>query len=206
MKEEWDKGFVEVTGEDVWLLPSVDKGGVSLTCIGSGGQNWLVTKAVLIDGKTLCWSIPFKAVPGGVCELTLTEKNALDLRPIFNEIIPLPPPDSPSAGDMSLRQYDIADLQRQMGGKKLLELLIERTGRENWEGVRIGRSEPPILQRPSASDAQRLMYLPGPDSNWLMVHATDAMHKKIEGVLRELREAPNKPAEPESAAPAVLPR
>ncbi len=427
IESQWDYGFGEVTGKDVFFLRSgagevvvssrlfVSRSGsarekpfgeVSGSVGKPGVQRWLVTKAVLINGKTLCWCIPFESKTDGV-RLTLTEKNALDLAPIFDEIIPpsfkpaesltVPEKAAPSAtaapasgaaspldlkikavslpgvslrealeilqtqvgkdrnfvvdphvdtgritldlknvtlgqtlaailkgSDLvfafvpsddliyistkdgcaayeqypepavpdgepelrqmldkktkqvslpgvslseavailkatdwrgvkitidpaalkaargtrifvelhdvplrvalknmllpkdlyydivddsisitifSMRQYDVSDILTQMDGKKLLELIVERTGRELGR-AQIGLSGPSILGGPSDHQPSRLMYVRG---IWLMVCNTNADHKKIESVLQKLREAPSGTVESRGAATAATP-
>ena len=102
----------------------------------------------------------------------------------------------------SMRQYDVGDIVSSMGGKALLEELTERTGRENWDAVQTANLVPPILRSSFDHQPSRLMVLRG---IWLMVNNTEAVHKKIEGVLRELREAPSGSLEPKGAATAATP-
>ena len=44
-----------------------------------------MTKAVTSGDRVLCWSIPFEADPHRSAVITLTEKNALDISPIYDE-------------------------------------------------------------------------------------------------------------------------
>jgi beta-lactamase regulating signal transducer with metallopeptidase domain len=87
--------------------------------------------------------------------------------------------------ELSLRQYDVVDLISSMGGKKLLEMIIDRTGAENWGAVSAAANEKlTILSKSNSDNADRIIYVRG---NWLMVNQVDAIHRKIMILLAELR-------------------
>ena len=102
MEVAWDFGFRDTPGNEVSLLTSGSR-----KLIGSNlpaGKRWLVTKAVISGDKVLCWSIPFEADPHRPAVITLIEKNATDLGPIYDEAMsreinpPVAPvPSSPGA-------------------------------------------------------------------------------------------------------------
>ena len=83
MEVSWDFGFRDTPGNEVYLLTSGSR-----KLMGSNspaGKRWVVTKAVTSGDRVLCWSIPFEADPHRSAVITLTEKNALDISPIYDE-------------------------------------------------------------------------------------------------------------------------
>jgi prepilin-type processing-associated H-X9-DG protein len=111
----------------------------------------------------------------------------------------------PAPQELSLRQYDVADLVSSMGGTKLLETIIDRTGRENWDTYSVLANDERTTwsKLNSGGDSERMIYL---TQNWLMVvNQLEAMHHKLEILLAELRAGtPGAPAHPEPGAASPL--
>lgn len=85
----WNLGFKEVTGDQVGLLvssPDVSMNGHSSN--GPGGKKWIVTKTVRLQGKPVCWCLPFEARLGQEPTLiTLSESNNFDLETTFDKVM-----------------------------------------------------------------------------------------------------------------------
>jgi beta-lactamase regulating signal transducer with metallopeptidase domain len=98
ISSQWDFGFEKVNGSAVNFIRS--GGSVGVYYPGTVGKQWLATRAVNINGKTLCWCIPFDAAESGV-KLALTEENALDLASVFDEVVTggSNPPAAPAKND-----------------------------------------------------------------------------------------------------------
>jgi len=83
MTVNWNLGFRDVTGHDMYLLKSTQFGGPSITSNAPGGKKWVVTKTVQIDGKPSCWCIPVEVKKGKQVAVTLGESNTFDLQGTF---------------------------------------------------------------------------------------------------------------------------
>ena len=100
--------------------------------------------------------------------------------------------------NLSFRQYDVSDILVQVKASGFLALLLQVTGRENWDVARVADGEEEtagILERevPASEGPGRVLMLRG---NYLIVNHVARIHKKIEEVLAELR-AGRKLSEPE---------
>jgi len=51
------------------------------------GKKWIVTKAVDIKGKPVCWCIPVEVKTGKQIEVTLNESNIFDLRTTYDNVM-----------------------------------------------------------------------------------------------------------------------
>ncbi|MGA2063010.1 MAG: hypothetical protein ABSG67_21260 [Thermoguttaceae bacterium] len=78
MTVNWDLGFREVTGDQLYLLTGAP-GGNSLSSSGLAGKKWIVTKIVRIKEKPVCWCLPVEVKTGEPIKVTLTEDNVFDL-------------------------------------------------------------------------------------------------------------------------------
>ena len=85
MTVSWDLGFKEVTGDQVDLLVSAPHVFHMVSSNAPGGKKWIVTKIVRIKGKPVCWCIPVTVETGKETQVTLTEKNTLDLESAFDK-------------------------------------------------------------------------------------------------------------------------
>jgi hypothetical protein len=94
----WDIGFMEITGDKIYLLVDFESGKTSetadekgmraaairkeyflLSSNGPDGPKWLASKALRHHDDICCWCIPFEAKKGTTVELTLDLDNALDM-------------------------------------------------------------------------------------------------------------------------------
>jgi len=73
----WDKQFMDVKGDDVYLLFRDEQCGFSSNT--GNGKYYLVTKATMIDDKPAAWVIPFDAVIGSEQDITLDDSNVIIL-------------------------------------------------------------------------------------------------------------------------------
>ncbi len=83
----WDFGFRKITADKLYLLTGHPNPGLGTPGITSGspsGKKWIVTKAVYLDGKPICWCIPVDVKIGSKSEITLSESNAFDLRTAYD--------------------------------------------------------------------------------------------------------------------------
>jgi hypothetical protein len=74
----WNNLFRALRGDQVYLLIP-DCSDIALMSNAPAGKKWLVTKPVQVNGRSVCWSVPFEAVTGEEVEINLTEANLLDL-------------------------------------------------------------------------------------------------------------------------------
>lgn len=79
MTVQWDAGFEDVKGSDLYLLTSAPGRYCTFSSGGAGGKKWIVTKIVSIKGKPACWCLPVEVTPGRKVQVTLTEDNLFDL-------------------------------------------------------------------------------------------------------------------------------
>jgi len=87
MEVGWDKGFKDVTGDEVHLLISAPGVFEGLSSNNPDGKKWLATKIVHIKGKPVCWCIPVTVKTGKETQVTLTENNMLDLESAFDKAL-----------------------------------------------------------------------------------------------------------------------
>jgi RNA polymerase sigma factor (sigma-70 family) len=81
MAAAWDGVFKKVPGNHLYQLRS---GGTQTVASNApDGKKWIVTKAVQIKGKPVCWSFPVKVKTGEEIAVTLTEDKAVDLESAF---------------------------------------------------------------------------------------------------------------------------
>jgi hypothetical protein len=79
MTATWNKGFGDVSGDRIELLTSVP--GVTHSSVSNSpeGRKWVVTKAVDIEGRPVCWCLRVEPRHGKTVKVTLQEGNAFDL-------------------------------------------------------------------------------------------------------------------------------
>ncbi len=87
MKTDWDNGFKDVTGENLYLLT---KKGTELSSNGPVGQKWVVTRTVDIEGRPVCWSIPTEVKTGEKNDLTFDKSNTFDLQTLYDKVMKEP--------------------------------------------------------------------------------------------------------------------
>ncbi|HXX63572.1 MAG TPA: hypothetical protein VEO56_07205 [Bacteroidota bacterium] len=75
----WDHLFKSVSGDKVGLLTDAPEIVHLISATDSGGEKWIVTKAVQTRSQVLCWCVPFRAVVGEESVLALNKDNVLDL-------------------------------------------------------------------------------------------------------------------------------
>jgi len=85
MRIHWDRGFKEVTGDEVYLLTWAPGVSHSLSAMSPDGKKWIVTKIVPLRGKYVCWSLPIEVKAEETIEVTLTEDNLFDLESAFDD-------------------------------------------------------------------------------------------------------------------------
>lgn len=73
----WDKQFMEIKGDEVYLLIKNEMCGFSSNT--GGKRYYLVTKTAVIGERPAAWVIPFDAVTGSEQDITLDDSSALDL-------------------------------------------------------------------------------------------------------------------------------
>jgi len=81
MRITWDRGFRQITGDQLYLLEPDGFHGVSSN--GPGGTKWIATKVATVGGKPACWCIPVQVKTGKQIQVTFTENNMLDLESVF---------------------------------------------------------------------------------------------------------------------------
>ena len=86
----WDRGFREITGDRVGLLQNGFPKPVGGFYSGAVGKKWVVTKAVTVNGKLVCWCLPIEPKPVDPkalekASVDLNEKNMIDLRSLFDK-------------------------------------------------------------------------------------------------------------------------
>jgi hypothetical protein len=90
MMVEWDRCFREVTGNNLWLLtrrPGKEVGENVLSSNSPGGKKWVVTKAVFVNEKPLCWCIPVELIVGEQVVIALNKDNTFDLQTPYDEMM-----------------------------------------------------------------------------------------------------------------------
>jgi len=88
----WADGFEFLSGNDVYLYRKA-KDVDNWYNTYEDGNYWFVTQSILYKKKPICWCIPIRIKPGTKIDLILTEKNAIHLGALFDEIIvEVPPP------------------------------------------------------------------------------------------------------------------
>jgi hypothetical protein len=85
MVAAWDGVFKKVPGNHLYQLRP---GGTQTVASNApDGKKWIVTKAVQIKGKSVCWSFPVKVKTGEEIAVTLTEDKAVDLESAFDSAL-----------------------------------------------------------------------------------------------------------------------
>jgi hypothetical protein len=74
----WKHLFRSVPGDEVYLLIP-GSSDIALMSNALAAKKWVVSMPVQIEGRRLCWSVPFEAVAGSETAINLTEDTALDL-------------------------------------------------------------------------------------------------------------------------------
>ena len=100
-----DKGFKEVTGDEVHLSISAPGVFEGLSSNNPDGKKWLATKIVHIKGKPVCWCIPVTVKTGKVTQVTLTET----ICSIFNRLSTRRWGNQSRTNDKGLLTYAAAD-------------------------------------------------------------------------------------------------
>ncbi len=88
MEVDWNAGFRDVTGENLWLLTK--PGNITLSSNAPAGKKWVVTKAVRIKGQPVCWSIPVEVKKGKHISVTLNKGNTFDLQTPYDDVMKEP--------------------------------------------------------------------------------------------------------------------
>jgi hypothetical protein len=81
MAAAWDGVFKKVPGNHLYQLRS--RATQTVASDAPDGKKWIVTKAVQVKGKPVCWSFPVKVKTGEEIAVTLTEDKAVDLESAF---------------------------------------------------------------------------------------------------------------------------
>jgi hypothetical protein len=84
----WNAGFKKITGDMVGVLRNGaphPAGG-----FGAAAKKWVVTKAVTMKGKPVCWSVPIEPKPvdqntAQIESVDLNEKTMIDLQALFDK-------------------------------------------------------------------------------------------------------------------------
>lgn len=88
MDVAWDRGFKEVTGDDLWLAKKTSESSSNtLTSNSPDGKKWVATKAVIVKGKLVCWCIPIEVKTGEQVEISFNERNVFDLQTPYENTI-----------------------------------------------------------------------------------------------------------------------
>jgi hypothetical protein len=87
MRNGWDSGFKEVTGDQLYLLTSAPgvPGSHNFSANTPDGRKWIVTKIVGIKGKLVCWCVPVEVKKGEQVQVSLTDGNRFDLGAAFDD-------------------------------------------------------------------------------------------------------------------------
>ena len=93
MRNGWDSGFKEVTGDELYLLTSAPgvPGSHNFSANTPDGRKWIVTKTVRIGGKPVCWCVPVEVKKGERVRVSLTDGNRFDLGAAFDDAMREPP-------------------------------------------------------------------------------------------------------------------
>jgi len=83
MKPNWDYGFKNVTGDQVYILKSVSDSYFSSNA--PDGKKWIVTKIVWINGEPVCWCLPIEVEKGKKIEITLNKDNVFPLAETYDK-------------------------------------------------------------------------------------------------------------------------
>lgn len=73
----WDSGFRDVRGDQVHLIVSGTP--FQLCSNDRGGKQWVMTKCVEVEGRTVSWCFPVELRAGETIDIRLTDKNTFDL-------------------------------------------------------------------------------------------------------------------------------
>jgi hypothetical protein len=77
----WDLGFRDVSGDQIGMLfRNAPTYTVVIKSNEPAGQKWLVTRAVVLEGKSDCWCLPIEVRPGERTEVALTQANMTTLK------------------------------------------------------------------------------------------------------------------------------
>jgi hypothetical protein len=90
MMVEWDRGFKDVTGDNLWLLtrhPGKQVAANVLSSNSPGGKKWVVTKTVFFNEKPVCWCIPVELKIGKHVVVKLNKGNTFDLQTAYDEMM-----------------------------------------------------------------------------------------------------------------------
>ena len=82
----WDGIFKAVSGDRLSLLTSPEGPHVA-SAEGPGGKKWIVTQAVQLKGKPVCWCLPVEVKTDEEIQMTLTENNVFDLETTFESAL-----------------------------------------------------------------------------------------------------------------------
>jgi hypothetical protein len=86
MMVDWDSGFKDVTGDNLWLLtrgPGKQSASNILSSNSPAGKKWVVTKTVFVKQKPVCWCVPVELKMGKQVVVKLDKNNTFDLQPAY---------------------------------------------------------------------------------------------------------------------------
>jgi hypothetical protein len=94
MRNAWDSGFKEITGDQLSLLTSAPgvPGSHNFSANTPDGRKWIVTKTVQIKGKPVCWCVPVEVKKGERVKVSLTDGNRFDVGAAFDDAMREPEP------------------------------------------------------------------------------------------------------------------
>jgi beta-lactamase regulating signal transducer with metallopeptidase domain len=146
MEVDWDLGFREVKGNNLWLLTQRSARKVPHTehIISSNrpaGKKWVVTKTVCVDGKPACWCIPVEVKKGKQVEVALEKSNTFDLKTPY---------------DKAMEGFANATEMERL--KKLVEQYVRQKLPEKTSYETIEWEQVPNLAPPSGSSSVRYKY------------------------------------------------
>jgi hypothetical protein len=96
----WNAGFKKITGDQVGVLRNGEPHPAGGMSSGTAAKRWVVTKAVRINGKPVCWCLPIELKPVDPKarekeSVDLNEKTMIDLHALFDKAMQ----DSDDSGD-----------------------------------------------------------------------------------------------------------
>ncbi len=76
----WDAGFRDISGDKIGILfRSPAPYAMAIQSNEPAGRKWLVSRAVQLGEKVVCWCVPFEVRQGEQTQVTLTEANMTNL-------------------------------------------------------------------------------------------------------------------------------
>ncbi len=71
----WDRLFSAIPGNQIHLLTAAPNVAHLIKSDGDGGRKWIVTRAVHRREESICWCLPFDAIPGHQGIVVLDDTN-----------------------------------------------------------------------------------------------------------------------------------